>query len=107
MDIQTQRHSLAHIMASAVQKLFQDNGFVRFGVGPVIDNGFYYDIETKERLSKWNEFSNRMTISMVKKHVATVKYGKNRILLNYIIPAGLSALGIFLIAISVMRRKKR
>src|SRR3989344_7847213 len=52
MDIQTQRHSLAHIMASAVQKLFQDNGFVRFGVGPVIDNGFYYDIETKQPITE-------------------------------------------------------
>jgi len=68
---------------------------------------YYYDIETKERLSKWNEFSNRMTIPMIQKHVTTVRYEKNRVLLNYIIPAGLSALGILLLAIFFMKRKKR
>ncbi len=34
------RHSLAHIMADAVLKLFPD---AQFGIGPVIENGFYYD----------------------------------------------------------------
>ena len=38
------RHSLAHIMAAAVQKLHPN---ARFGVGPVIENGFYYDISDK------------------------------------------------------------
>jgi threonyl-tRNA synthetase len=36
------RHSLAHIMAAAVQKLWPE---AKFGVGPVIENGFYYDID--------------------------------------------------------------
>ena len=36
------RHSLAHIMASAVQKLWPE---AKFGVGPVVENGFYYDID--------------------------------------------------------------
>ncbi len=36
------RHSLAHIMAAAVQKLHPE---AQFGVGPVIENGFYYDIK--------------------------------------------------------------
>ncbi len=36
------RHSLAHIMAQAVQHLWPD---AKFGVGPVIENGFYYDID--------------------------------------------------------------
>ena len=35
------RHSLAHIMAAAVQKLWPE---AQFGVGPTVDNGFYYDI---------------------------------------------------------------
>jgi threonyl-tRNA synthetase len=35
------RHSLAHIMASAIQKLWPE---ARFGIGPVIDDGFYYDL---------------------------------------------------------------
>lgn len=36
------RHSLAHIMAAAVQKMWPS---AKFGVGPVVDNGFYYDID--------------------------------------------------------------
>jgi len=36
------RHSLAHITAAAVQHLWPD---AKFGVGPVVENGFYYDID--------------------------------------------------------------
>jgi len=36
------RHSTAHLMAYAVQELFPD---ARFGFGPPVDNGFYYDIK--------------------------------------------------------------
>ncbi len=36
------RHSLAHLMAQAVQHLWPH---AKFGVGPVIENGFYYDID--------------------------------------------------------------
>ncbi|MGM0598575.1 MAG: threonine--tRNA ligase [Candidatus Rifleibacteriota bacterium] len=35
------RHSMAHIMAEAVLELFPD---ARFGIGPTIENGFYYDM---------------------------------------------------------------
>lgn len=40
-DINSIRHSLAHVMAAAVQKLHPE---AKFGVGPVVENGFYYDI---------------------------------------------------------------
>lgn len=36
------RHSLAHIMAAAIQQIWPD---AKFGVGPVVENGFYYDID--------------------------------------------------------------
>lgn len=36
------RHSLAHIMAAAVQRIYKD---AKFGVGPAIEDGFYYDID--------------------------------------------------------------
>ncbi len=39
------RHSLAHITAAAVQGLWPE---AKFGVGPVVDNGFYYDIDLGE-----------------------------------------------------------
>lgn len=36
------RHSTAHLLAAAVQKLYPN---AKFGIGPVIENGFYYDID--------------------------------------------------------------
>lgn len=39
------RHDLAHIMARAVQELWPD---VKVTIGPVIDNGWYYDFDRKE-----------------------------------------------------------
>lgn len=40
--IETQRHSAAHLLAAAVKRLHPD---AKFGVGPVVENGFYYDID--------------------------------------------------------------
>jgi len=42
VDLGAMRHSLAHIMADAVQRLWPG---AKFGVGPVVENGFYYDID--------------------------------------------------------------
>src|SRR3989338_1041804 len=43
------RHSLSHIMAAAVLKLYPK---VKFAIGPAVDNGFYYDFDFgKEKLS--------------------------------------------------------
>jgi threonyl-tRNA synthetase len=39
------RHSSAHVMAQAVQELFPD---AKLGIGPPIENGFYYDFDVKE-----------------------------------------------------------
>lgn len=41
-DLYAMRHSLAHITAQAVRRLWPE---ARFGVGPVVENGFYYDID--------------------------------------------------------------
>ena len=45
-QLHAMRHSLAHITAAAVQRLWPD---AKFGVGPVVENGFYYDIDLGER----------------------------------------------------------
>ncbi|WP_049425098.1 threonine--tRNA ligase [Staphylococcus warneri] len=42
------RHSTAHLMAQALKRLYGD---VKFGVGPVIEGGFYYDFDTDEKIS--------------------------------------------------------
>ncbi len=44
-NLHAMRHSLAHIMATAVQHLWPE---AKFGVGPVVENGFYYDIDLGE-----------------------------------------------------------
>jgi len=41
-QLKKMRHSCAHVLAAAVQKLYSD---VKFGIGPVIENGFYYDFD--------------------------------------------------------------
>lgn len=47
--LEIMRHSSAHLMAQAVQQLF-DN--VKVGIGPVIENGFYYDFLKEEPFSE-------------------------------------------------------
>ena len=42
------RHSAAHIMAEAVQSIFPDT---KFGIGPAIENGFYYDFDLPRPLT--------------------------------------------------------
>jgi threonyl-tRNA synthetase len=42
MDLETLRHSCSHIMASAVKKLYPQ---AKLGIGPAIENGFYYDFD--------------------------------------------------------------
>lgn len=42
------RHSSAHLMAQAIKRLYKD---VKLGVGPVIESGFYYDIDMPESLT--------------------------------------------------------
>jgi threonyl-tRNA synthetase len=43
---QTYWHSSAHLLAEALEALFPGT---KFGIGPAIDNGFYYDVDTGER----------------------------------------------------------
>ena len=45
--VEKMRHSAAHVMAEAVQALFPD---AKFGIGPAIEDGFYYDFELPRSL---------------------------------------------------------
>lgn len=40
--VEKMRHTLSHVMAAAVKSMYPD---AKFGIGPAIDNGFYYDID--------------------------------------------------------------
>ena len=46
--LELRRHSAAHVMAAAVHRLFPT---AKFGVGPAVENGFYYDIDIGRSLS--------------------------------------------------------
>ncbi|HUD09164.1 MAG TPA: hypothetical protein VMQ48_03690 [Candidatus Saccharimonadales bacterium] len=45
--IEILRHSLSHVLAAAVFEMFPD---ARFGIGPAIENGFYYDFDLPRTL---------------------------------------------------------
>ena len=69
------RHSLAHIMAAAVQRLWPE---AKFGVGPVVENGFYYDIDLGDiKISEQNfgkiEKTMRRIIAENQEFVRSVK----------------------------------
>lgn len=46
--IDIMRHSTAHTMAQAIKRLYKD---VQFGVGPVIEEGFYYDVDMEKSIT--------------------------------------------------------
>ncbi len=48
-DLDTLRHSTAHLMAQAIQELYPTET-VKLGIGPTIENGFYYDIDMESRI---------------------------------------------------------
>jgi len=46
--LEIMRHSTSHLMAAAILELYPK---AKFGIGPVIENGFYYDIDLPKQLS--------------------------------------------------------
>jgi threonyl-tRNA synthetase len=61
-DLHPMRHSLAHILANAVQHLWPN---AKFGVGPVVEHGFYYDIDIPD-VSLSNDDFERIEAEMHK-----------------------------------------
>jgi threonyl-tRNA synthetase len=47
-DLERIRHSCAHVLATAIAKLWPD---AQFAAGPPVENGFYYDVELQHRIS--------------------------------------------------------
>ncbi|MCV9885150.1 threonine--tRNA ligase [Metabacillus halosaccharovorans] len=48
--LEIMRHSTAHLMAQAIKRVFKDQP-VKLGIGPVIENGFYYDIDMEQAIT--------------------------------------------------------
>ncbi len=47
-ELERLRHSAAHVMATAILRLWPD---AQFAAGPPVENGFYYDVDLKHRIS--------------------------------------------------------
>src|SRR5678816_2605412 len=47
-DIERLRHSTAHVLATAILRLWPD---AQFAAGPPVENGFYYDVDLQHRIS--------------------------------------------------------
>src|SRR2546427_2820278 len=47
-ELERIRHSCAHVMATAILRLWPD---AQFAAGPPVENGFYYDVDLKHRIS--------------------------------------------------------
>ncbi|MGO4539648.1 threonine--tRNA ligase [Paenibacillus sp. 2TAB19] len=48
--LEVYRHSTAHLMAQAIKRIYGDTA-VKLGIGPVIEDGFYYDIDMEQSLT--------------------------------------------------------
>ena len=47
-EINVKRHTMAHVMAAAIKEMY---GNVKFGIGPAIDTGFYYDFDMEDNIA--------------------------------------------------------
>src|SRR5947208_17032321 len=47
-DIERLRHSTAHVLATAILKIWPE---AQFAAGPPVENGFYYDVDLPHRIS--------------------------------------------------------
>lgn len=57
MELENIKHSLSHILAYAVQSLYKD---AKFGIGPAIENGFYYDMEVELKEEDLKKIEDKM-----------------------------------------------
>ena len=69
-ELETLRHSTAHIMAHAISRLFPD---AKFGIGPTVENGFYYDVQLEHKLTPEDLFKIEREMGRVMKENAEFK----------------------------------
>ena len=67
----TLRHTASHVMAQAIQHLFKG---VKFAIGPSIENGFYYDMDTEHRFTQEDfEAIEKEMAKIVKENIPLTK----------------------------------
>lgn len=77
-DLETLRHSTAHLMAQAIMELFPSEN-VQLGIGPTIENGFYYDIDMTSKLSEENlkQIEEKMK-EIIKRNLPVIRHEVTR-----------------------------
>lgn len=69
--LQVLRHSTAHLMAQAIKRLYPS---VKFGVGPAIENGFYYDTDSEQPITEEDlEKIEQEMMAIVKENLPIVR----------------------------------
>ncbi|HET7713371.1 MAG TPA: threonine--tRNA ligase [Patescibacteria group bacterium] len=82
LELEKVRHSAAHLMAAAVQKLYPE---VKFGVGPVTEDGFYYDLdlpfsltpESLDKIEKTMQSLQKEDLDFIRTEVPVEQAAKN------------------------------
>ena len=74
--LHTLRHTAAHVMAQAIQHLFPGT---KFAIGPAIDTGFYYDLESEHKFTNEDFLAiEKEMAKIVKENLAIQKSSKSR-----------------------------
>jgi threonyl-tRNA synthetase len=81
--LEKMRHSASHVLAQAVLKIYPD---AKLGIGPAIENGFYYDFEFPEPLEEEDlkEIENEMKKIIKRKLQITQTYMKRKDAIKYL-----------------------
>jgi len=69
MELENIKHSLSHILAAAVKELYPN---AKFGIGPAIENGFYYDIQVDLKEEDLVKIEKKMK-ELIKKDIPFTK----------------------------------
>ncbi|MCK9445285.1 threonine--tRNA ligase [bacterium] len=69
MELEKIKHSLSHILASAVKELYPNT---KFGIGPAIENGFYYDMQVDLKEEDLKTIEKKMK-ELIKKNIVFEK----------------------------------
>ena len=75
--METIRHSLSHILASAVKELYPG---AKFGIGPAIENGFYYDFDVSNLTEKDLPRIEAKMRELIKQNLAFAKKSVSKIM---------------------------
>ncbi len=69
MELEEIKHSLSHILAATVKELYPT---AKFGIGPAIENGFYYDIQVDLKEEDLVKIEKKMK-ELIKKDISFIK----------------------------------